>query len=1092
MQSHRAMSGAVVSSRRKPATACRVFSVTLLAVAALIAMPAAANAAFSVNQSFTPLSTVGAAHPDLVITSDFSGTPQVSSLAFVLPAGLTIAPAAVHDRCPLADVQSGSCAPSAQIGTASIAAQGMTTATGTVHLTAAPTPDYAAGVAISVDIPGAMGSVTIQGGLKFNFNGSAQQAEQLEFTSIPSETSNANPLQITQLSFTLSGATGAPDHPLVTNPSSCPTTAATVTTTASAGDGSTAQAVTAYPVTTCASIPATMTTDISLSNPIAGQNTNLTAAQYYPPGSSAVRNFSVRFDRSLSYSYQGTSWALADRCPSFASGYPGSTATFDPAACPPQAKVGTVEFTSPALPTPLTGDLYIVSGGMFGFYGYSVDSGGVSLRGTGILGVTQVDPNCNSGEPDYDFCQQQFGVTLTAPAIPLTQAKMSFGGAQGRATSTGKLLSTDIWYVMGSGGCSSPNNFTAVAGFLKGAAASSTFPMGLLLCNSVNPPSTVITSNWTGRPTALSQPPFQFTGDGDTSSFECRIDHDAFSACSPGWSPAAPLADGTHNFTVRAVGSAGPDPFPPSVGFTVDTTPPAAPVITSPTEGETVTSSPPQATFTIEPGATATCSIDGGSFTACSSPLLMPALTDGSHTLAVKQADQAGNTSQAATRTFIEQSALSLSQGVSASTTAGAAHPTLTLTSNISGAPNLTSVKYTLPPGLIVGSAAVANPCTVVDASAGNCDASSKIGSATITASSGTVASGDVYMTAAPAAQNAAGIAIEADVPGDGTIVATGSLTIDLNNNVRLSEVIQIDSIPGTTSTGTPFKVSQFSITLNGSAGAPQHPLVTNPSSCPSTAATLTTAITGSDGSVAQAASAYPVTACSSISAAASLVGSLSNPVANATTNNDLTASFAPAGTSVNSIQYVLGQMIGENFPAWPMNADSCPSSPSTLIEFHAENCPPQAKIGTVTINSPVLSAPLVGTLYAAGQNALASFLAFDITGGGVRIQRTGAGTGIRQDDPNCDPSEVGFCPAQWYAAISLPPIPVSSVEISFGREPGLTRSTGEPLATDFWFVTPDGTGTCPLWTTPRMYASVTRGPPSLSAIAPSIPIFGC
>ncbi len=88
-----------------------------------------------------------------------------------------------------------------------------------------------------------------------------------------------------------------------------------------------------------------------------------------------------------------------------------------------------------------------------------------------------------------------------------------------------------------------------------------------------SPPDTTITAGPTG-PTNDETPTFSFEADQAGSASECRIDEDAFAACTSPYI-APPLADGPHTFDVRATDPAGnTDPTPASRTFTVDTVPP--------------------------------------------------------------------------------------------------------------------------------------------------------------------------------------------------------------------------------------------------------------------------------------------------------------------------------------------------------------------------------------------------------------------------------------------------------------------------------------------------------------------------------------
>jgi hypothetical protein len=78
--------------------------------------------------------------------------------------------------------------------------------------------------------------------------------------------------------------------------------------------------------------------------------------------------------------------------------------------------------------------------------------------------------------------------------------------------------------------------------------------------------------------------------------------------------------------------------------------PPATPTIGGITDPSNV--STPSVTFTSEPGASFQCSLDGGAYATCSSPLSIGPLADGSHTFAVKAIDAAGNASAPASVTW--------------------------------------------------------------------------------------------------------------------------------------------------------------------------------------------------------------------------------------------------------------------------------------------------------------------------------------------------------------------------------------------------------------------------------------------------------
>jgi hypothetical protein len=123
-----------------------------------------------------------------------------------------------------------------------------------------------------------------------------------------------------------------------------------------------------------------------------------------------------------------------------------------------------------------------------------------------------------------------------------------------------------------------------------------------------------------------------------------------------------PLTDGTHVLLARATDTAGNvDATPERVQWVVDTTPPETTIDSAPSS----TSSDAIATFTFSgsdnlSSFTFECSIDAGSYTACTSPFTTATLSAGSHTFAVRAVDAAGRTDgSSAAHTWTIEDALS-------------------------------------------------------------------------------------------------------------------------------------------------------------------------------------------------------------------------------------------------------------------------------------------------------------------------------------------------------------------------------------------------------------------------------------------------
>jgi hypothetical protein len=178
------------------------------------------------------------------------------------------------------------------------------------------------------------------------------------------------------------------------------------------------------------------------------------------------------------------------------------------------------------------------------------------------------------------------------------------------------------------------------------------------------------------NPSNSTAPSFSFTGEAG-ATFQCALDGGAFAACT---SPKAysGLSAASHNFQVRQTDSAGNTGLAASYTWTIDTTPPAAPAITA-NPPALSNSRAPSFSFTGEAGATFQCQLDGGGFSACTSPKAYASLADGSHTFQVRQTDAAGNVGPNATYTW---------------TIDATAPPAPTITANPANPTNSTSASF--------------------------------------------------------------------------------------------------------------------------------------------------------------------------------------------------------------------------------------------------------------------------------------------------------------------------------------------------------------------------------------------------------------
>jgi large repetitive protein len=153
-------------------------------------------------------------------------------------------------------------------------------------------------------------------------------------------------------------------------------------------------------------------------------------------------------------------------------------------------------------------------------------------------------------------------------------------------------------------------------------------------------------------PSIVNKPPsltnqtsatFSFS-DGEAGvSYLCNLDSGSYAACS---NPAtfSGLAAGSHTMSVEAADAAGnvsgaSAPYT----WTVDTTAPPRPSVTGPNSKSDSTA----ATFTFSDSETSvsfSCSMDGGTWSPCSSPQSYTLLAPGTHEFDVRATDAAGNT----------------------------------------------------------------------------------------------------------------------------------------------------------------------------------------------------------------------------------------------------------------------------------------------------------------------------------------------------------------------------------------------------------------------------------------------------------------
>ena len=144
-------------------------------------------------------------------------------------------------------------------------------------------------------------------------------------------------------------------------------------------------------------------------------------------------------------------------------------------------------------------------------------------------------------------------------------------------------------------------------------------------------------------PSSSGSASFTFGASETGSSFACQLDGGGYSACTSPKSYTG-LADGSHTFEVRATDTAGnTDPTSELWTWTVDSTSPDTSITAAPAD-LTNTANASFSFSASEAGSSFACQLDGGGYSACTSPKSYTGLADGSHTFQVRASDAAGNT----------------------------------------------------------------------------------------------------------------------------------------------------------------------------------------------------------------------------------------------------------------------------------------------------------------------------------------------------------------------------------------------------------------------------------------------------------------
>lgn len=330
------------------------------------------------------------------------------------------------------------------------------------------------------------------------------------------------------------------------------------------------------------------------------------------------------------------------------------------------------------------------------------------------------------------------------------------------------------------------------------------------------------------------------------------------------------------------------------------------------------------------------------------------------------------------------------------STSRAAAHPDARITiDNSDSSENLRDLTIDLPDGFM-GSLNAAPRCSVAAAQANTCPANSEIGTVENYArvdSSDVKLGGKIYLTEAlPPHDSVDPAGLQIVVPA-----AIGGVTLDpvvVNARVQIRyaplDPINTNAPPGmlgpvagvrTIVTDIPqtaedsansrtveFKLQKLVVNLFSDQSTPHTKLLTNPSVCGTSQISADAVSYGS--STFTDTDDYVVDQCDSVDVgAAEFSFTPSSLTPGDTFQFSTSITFADDSPAVNNVVLRLPSAISTNTPAFgSTSTDQCPitsiDASGLQNTFNPTDCPTQAKVGTVEIETPLLPDPLGGELY--------------------------------------------------------------------------------------------------------------------------------
>ncbi len=451
-------------------------------------------------------------------------------------------------------------------------------------------------------------------------------------------------------------------------------------------------------------------------------------------------------------------------------------------------------------------------------------------------------------------------------------------------------------------------------------------------------------------------------------------------------------------------------------------------------DGPPLVSSIVRPTFRFEStinGSAFQCRIDGAPFEPCSSPFQSEPVSAGTHKFEVKAINGPTEDPTPAEYDFeLSTTGFTVTPSITVSDTQARSHPDLTASFAVDGG-QPRSVTLRMPDGF-AASLSSRPLCPIEDAERGTCGAASKIGVGATTVDlfggGSETAVGEVFLTEAPTAGDAAGIALKADFTFGEAIVIGGAFLVNNGRNQYLT-LREVPQVIGTTQVNTRNLTAEF----DGSANK----LLTAPSSCIESSWLSTGEdYEGNDAEIFNIP--FQATGCEAVEFSPEVTQTLTSPVAGTETGVYATVTMNEDDAGIRAMRVNEPPSLAPNFPAFGTALDKCPASaaPGPESIFDPLVCPEQAKVGWMEIHTPLLPNVLEGDVYLIEKSPI-PWLGVRFDRPGISVRLTGV-TSTPQVDPSCNPLFTpGGCQTQISVIFNnVPDVPVTKIDFVLDGPP--------------------------------------------------------